>query len=133
MANIAGRFQTISIDAVAVGDVTDGAMSGENAEIDTTTHDDAGSRTFIYGRFSGSMDLTMLWNNTDAGQEDVLDAFFGKTTNAYVFLLETLSGADRYTAQGLVTAVNPTASNDDATEWTATIRITGDLVRDNQP
>ena len=133
MANIAGRFQTLTIDAVAVGDITSGAFSGENAELDTTTHDDANSRSFIYGRLSGTIDLEMLWQNLDAGQIDVMDAFLNKTINVYVFDVETLSGADRYTVSGLVTSAAETSDNDGVASWSVTIRMTGDLVRTAQP
>jgi hypothetical protein len=133
MPNIAGRLQSATIDGVPIGSITDGNLNPENAELDTTSHDDQTSRTFIYGRQSATAEFTMRWDDANAGQEDILDAAFGKTINTYVFLMETLSGSERFTFQGLATATPLSAPNDDVAEFSATIRVTGDITRDTQP
>ncbi len=133
MAKIAGRFQSITIDGITVNGIVDATMNLENAILDTTAHDDLDSRTFIYGRQTGTVDLTLRWDDADPGQEDLLDAAFGKTVNTYVFTMETLSGADRYTFSGLVSTSSPSAPNDDVAELSAAIQITGDITRDTQP
>ena len=133
MARIAGRLQSVDIDAVAIGCIVDASISGENAELDTTCHDDLDARAYIYGRFSGTMDLTMKWDEADAGQIDLADAFFGKTINVYTFRMQTGTGFQLYTVSGLVTSFSPSAPNDDVAELTATIRLTGAIVRSAQP
>lgn len=131
MAKIAGRLQSLSTDGTAINGIVDANLAGENNMIDTTTHDE-NSRSFIYGRFSGTIDGTLKWDDTDTGQEAVKDDFFAATTSVYVFRMETLSGADEYTGTGLVSSFGPSGPNDDAGEMAFTIQLTGTLTRSAQ-
>jgi len=131
MAKIAGRLQTLSTDGVAIGGVVDASLNGENETIDTTTHDDA-SKTFIYNRFTGTIDGSLLWDDVDAGQEQIKADFFGQTTSVYLFRLQVGTGFDEFSATGLVTSFAPTGPNDDAAEFSFTIQLTGAMTRSAQ-
>ena len=131
MAKIAGRLQNLSTDATTVNGIVDANFAGENNMIDTTTHDES-SRSFIYGRFSGTIDGTLKWDDEDAGQEAIKADFFGAATSSYVFRMQSVSGADEYTGTGLVASFGPSGPNDDAAEMAFTIQLSGTVTRSTQ-
>ena len=128
MPKIVGRLQNLAIATVDIAGIVDATLNGEVAEIGSTSHDDT-SETFVPGRFSGTIDGTMRWDDAAAGQEDLKTAFFAKTTDSYRFRMETGSGFDEFTANGFVTSFTPTGPNDDIADWSFAIRVTGDLTR----
>lgn len=132
MAESAGRLQSVTTDATAINGIVDGAINLENAMLDTTTHDDDAARTNIYGRQSGTLEFTFMDDDLDAGQEELKLDFDNRTTSVYVFRMQTLSGADEYTATGLVSSLARSGPNDDPAEFTATITLTGAAVRTAQ-
>ena len=131
MAKIAGRLQNLSTDAQAIGGIVDANFAGENNMIDTTTHDES-SRSFIYGRFSGTIDGTLKWDDEDLGQEEIKGDFFGQATSSYVFRMQTVSGADEFTGTGLVASFGPSGPNDDAGEFSFSIQLSGTVTRSTQ-
>jgi len=133
MAKIAGRLANLTTDGTAVTGIVDATLNGENAMISTTTHDE-NSESYIYGRFGGTIDLTLLWDDdvSAAGQEAIKNDFFGKTTSTYVFEMEAGSGFDQFSCDGLVGSFAPSGPNDDAGEVSVTIQLTGDMTRSTQ-
>lgn len=137
MAKIAGKLQTLEIDDgggfVTINGIVDATLNGEVDQLDSTTHDNVNSRTFIPNRFSGTIDGTLKWDEADAGQVDVMDSFLNKTTVSYRFRMQTGTGFYEFTASGNVNTFNASGPNDDVAEIAFTIQITGDLTRATQP
>ncbi len=135
MSKIAGRLQKLAISTdggstyTDINGIVDADLAMENAELDTTTHDDTNSRSYIYGRFSGTINATLKWDDADTGQDTLITSFLNKTILDYRFRMETLVGAQEYESQGLVTALNPSGPNDDVAEMPVTIRLTGDITK----
>jgi len=136
MAITAGRLQRLAIDDgggfIDLGCLVDATYNGETAELDTTCHDDDASRTFISGRSQTTIDFTLRWDEADAGQTDARDAFFARTTNGWRWRQEEGTGFQNYEAQGFVTSWSQAAPNDDVSEVTGTVRITGDVTVSTQ-
>lgn len=135
MARVAGRLGTLDVDDgggfVSIGDVVDMTLNLEYGEIDNTAHDDT-TRTFIPERSSGTVDFTLRWDDADAGGEDVKAAFLAGSDVSWRYRVEALSGADEYTFNGFVTSMSPTSPNDDSSDVSFTVRISGAVTRGTQ-
>ena len=130
---IAGKLQELDIGGVALNGIVDANLSGEISQLNSTTHDNVESETFIPNRFSGTIDGTLNWDEADPGQVDLLDSALAKTTLAYLFRMETGAGFFEFQVNGNVASFNPTGPNDDMAEMPFSIQLTGDLVRAVQP
>lgn len=136
MAINIGRLQNLAIDDgggfVAIGGLVDATLTVEVESTDTTTHDDA-ARTFLPNRTTGTIDGTILWDDADAGQDDLKGSTLPTPTEvSWRFRMETASTLDEYTAQGFVTSLAPTGPNDEAGEAAFSIQLTGAITRATQ-
>jgi predicted secreted protein len=134
--SIAGRLQTLEVDAgsgfVDVLGIVDGTLSLEGEELDTTCHDSGRFRDFIAGRAAGTVDITALWDDADPGQEIVKQSIEDGTKLTYRFRMQVLSGADEFSAQGIVTSTNPAGPNDSPGGMDFSIRLAGAITRGAQ-
>ena len=60
---------------VTVGKVTDFSFSASAGEIDTTTFDDAGLRSYVKGNRDITMDVSFIFDTANAGQKDVIQSW----------------------------------------------------------
>lgn len=129
MAKIPGRYQEADWNSNALNGIIDGSLETSVEELDTTSHDDGGDRTYIAGRSSHSLSFSFHYNEADTGQAGLLADVVSRTTRAFAFRMEDSGGLIEYTGNGLATSVVQTGSNDGVAEMTATIRVTGALTK----
>jgi predicted secreted protein len=128
-----GRLSTLSIGGVAIGGLQDATLDVQRAEIDTTDKDSAGWDEFIPGQGSLSINGTCVYEEDDAGQEDLIDAILAGTTASFVFRpWGASSGADQWTATGFPTSTQLDSPNKEALSFPFTIRLSGAPTRANQ-
>lgn len=115
----------VYLDGVAIGGLTDVNISaGDVTNVDTSCHDvDAGFRTFVAGlKDGGTVELSGKYDYADAGQEDWREAM-GDTAEIYIIMPDN-SG---FAMKVIVGSFNATAPLDDAAEFTASAKITGEV------
>jgi hypothetical protein len=125
MAKIKSFGATVYLNGIAIGGLTDINATGTDVSmIDTTSHDAGGGfRTFVSGlKDGGTLELTGKYNYTDAGQAE-WKAEEGIKHTFYIILSDKSGLAFEAFVGGFQTS-NPL---DDATEFTATAKITGEV------
>lgn len=125
MAKIKSFGARVYLNGIAVGGLTDISASGtEVSFVDTTTHNESGGyRTFVGGlKDGGTLELTGRYNYGDAGQAE-WKAEEGIKHDFYI-LLSNNSGL---AFQAIVGGFQTTNPLDDAVEFTATAKITGEV------
>lgn len=130
-----GRITDLSIDAVLIGGIQDATLEISRNAIDVTNKDDAGWDSFINGQGSASISGTCVYEEDDAGQEDLIDAILAgsDTLNVFVFRPWGASvGADMWTWNGMVTSANVDSPNKDALSFPITIQLSGAPTRADQ-
>lgn len=139
MARQAGRIQKLAVSTdggtnyTEVKGIADATLNLEQAELTTTAHDDGDFETFIVGRKNGSIDVTVRYDEADAGQQTLLDSFFDGTTLDYRWRMRgDVSGARELTAKGIITSQPQAAPNDDVASMDTTIRLTGTITKATQ-
>ena len=132
MAKIHGRLSNFQWNSNAVGGIVDINQNLERPEIDTTTHDDGDNRTYISGRLAGTIEISGKWDEADTGQGGMETDFIAGTDRAVDFRMQTASGAHTYTGTGKITAWSCTGPNDDAGEFSATVRFNGAITSGTQ-
>lgn len=98
---IPGRFARLEVSTD--GDVfynfagiVDVAMSISVSELETTTHDSNGGRTFIPGLIDYSMTSTNRWQDGDPGQDIVLENVDTKRLVHFRYTLQTAAGRKQW-------------------------------------
>ena len=132
MAKVHGRLATFGWGGASVGGIVDMSLNLERPEIDVTTHDTGDARAYISGRLAGTIDLTMKWDEADAGQDAMQTAFFAGTDSTIYFRLGTGAGLHTYTGTGKITSWAPSGPNDDASEVSCTVRFNGAITEGTQ-
>jgi len=126
MAKIKSFGVTVSVGGTAVGGLTDVSPGGGDVTfIDTTTHDTAGGwKTYVGGlKDGGTLELTGKYDISDTGQ-GALRSGLG-TEEAIVVTFSDTSTAE---FDGIIGAYNVSNPLDDATEFTCSIKVTGQIV-----
>jgi len=67
-------------------------------QLDATDRDNGGFDEQLYGHYHGVMNMTVHYNEADAGQEQIRDALEGKTTLIGRWRTHGTEGAARQTA-----------------------------------
>lgn len=139
MSMIQGRLSTFELDPAggssygAVGKITDSSLSLEADAIDVSNHDSGGHREFLIGFDQGTISLEMNWDDADAGQEDLLDAWVNKTTFSARFRLQVDSGAHEFTVGTvLVTGLDLDGPNEDQATMSVELQLSGTITRATQ-
>jgi hypothetical protein len=125
MAKIKSFGAQVYLNGIAIGGLTDINATGTDVSmIDTTSHDAGGGfRTFVSGlKDGGTLELTGKYNYADAGQAE-WKAEEGMRHIVMVNLSDN-SGLVFYVIVGAFRVENPL---DDATAFTATAKITGQV------
>lgn len=132
MAKIHGRLQSFQWNAVAVNGIVDGSLNMERPEIDTTTHDTGDAREGLSGRLTGTVDLTLKWDEADSAQSSMQTDFVAGTARAIKFRMQTLAGAHSFDATGAITSWAPSGPNDDASEVAVSIQLRNAITEPTQ-
>jgi len=140
MAKIPGRLSRFHVSDdggstyTLVGCVTDMSMSVSGGEHNTTCHEDGQDSTFIAGKRDGTLDATLNWDETDAGQIMIRTAAYGT--------LDGLKGRWRqqegstfrqFTSDLIVTGYNPSGPNDDVATVDVSFRLASAITDTAQP
>ena len=139
MARIAGRLGRIAVSSdggstfVILGCLIDGTLNGSNEELDVTCHEDGQFKDFISGRKDATIDASLHWDEADAGQVKVKDAFFADSILRVRFRMQEATGLQEYEANSIVTNFSPTSPNDDVADVDVTFRLKGDFTPTAQP
>lgn len=130
MAVTRGRIGTVEIDDgggyVAIGRIVDADLAIESSEITVTSHDSADWEEFLQGRKSGTIEMTLRYDEADAGQQDAIDAAFAETVVTVRWRSRgATSGAQEYEASAFVRAFPIGSPNDEENKLGLTFRLTG--------
>ena len=125
MAAIQGRLTVISIGGVALGKKTDASLTYNLSLIDTKNHDSSGFEEWLAGWKGVEISATMLWDDSDAGQEDVWDNITAGTSVAYDFTPQNSAGLHEITGTAFITSAAWNGSNDNAHGLAVTMKGTG--------
>ena len=137
--NIAGRISKVAIDDgggfVDIGGLMDATLNGAIAELDSTSKDDGQYRTFIVGHRDATLDLSLHWEEDDAGQIKLKENAFAATTASAIFRfrMEEATGKQEFSVTGFVTGFNPTSPLDEVADLDVTVRLSGDFSPTAQP
>jgi predicted secreted protein len=107
------------------GGLVDVTMNLTIDELETTSHDSAGSREYIPNHHDISLDLSARWIDGDPGQELAINSAFDKTTLNFRFRMETLSNKKQFTGTCFPTSYSPAGPLDDAGSIDITLRCSG--------
>ena len=138
MPKIAGRISTIEISTDGgstfheVKGASDVTLSGNQAELTTTSHDSGQFEEYIPGRKDFTIDLGLRYDEADPGQDLLMDSFYSGTTVDWRFRMQVGTGLDQYLCKGFCSSLSPAGPNDDVASMDATIRVTGPVTRQTQ-
>ena len=107
------------------GGIVDIGMNLNIDELETTTHDDNGARTYLPNHHDGTFDISARWMDGDPGQEIVLVAVFAKSVFAFRFYMEITSGRKRFDGSAFATSYSPQGPLDDTGNIDVTLRGSG--------
>lgn len=125
MAKIKSFGADVYLNGIAVGGLTDITTSGTDVSfIETTSHDAAGGfGTFLSGlKDGGTLELTGKYNYADAGQAE----WKAEEGVSHIFQI-ILSDNSGFTFRAIVGGFQTSNPLDDAVEFTATAKITGEV------
>ena len=132
MAAIAGRVGRVQVSFdngatyLNLGGLVDATLNGNVDELETTTHDSGGARSYISNFHDETMDCTMRWDETDAGQSGLLRTVFPSPTEFKVkYRMEVASGKVEFLADAFVTSYSPAMPLDDTASFDISMRLSG--------
>lgn len=124
MAGSVGFNCTLSVGALTVGKAKDVEPEASASEIDSTTRDDAGWKTFEQGLKEWGASIGQLWVPTDTALQALRDAFLNGTKLAVQFLDENGYG---FSGTCIVTGFRFGQPLDGAVEMPVTVKGDGAL------
>ena len=131
---VAGKISTLKVGVTspATTDVkgrVDFNFNLDKTEIDAGHMDITnGWSAFLQGRKNATISGTVRYIEEDAGQIILLTNAFADGDTIYV-AFTFAAGGDSYTAQGFVTNINPSPADEDVTNMSFTIRLTGAVAK----
>ena len=133
MTKIAGRLGRVAVSSdggttfFEVAGITDMSLSAAQAELNATAHDSGQFEEFINGRKDATLDLSLLWDEDDPGQNVITEAFTSATRIDVRFRMQEKLTAVEFLAKAIVTGYSPSAPNDDIATADVTLRVSGDF------
>lgn len=107
------------------GGIVDITMNLNVDELETTTHDDGGARTYLPNFHDVTYDVSARWQDGDPGQEIVMVAVFAKTVFSHRFFMEIASGRKRFDGSTFATSYSPSGPLDDTGQIDVSLRASG--------
>ena len=119
----------VYIDGVLVAASTDASISGNRAEIDTTTKDSASDYEFLPGIHDYTITCNWLHKiGTAYTWEDIFTDLYGGTV-VNVKVSTNTSGDNYYHGSGYLTGANVSFPMEDKASGDITIKVTGGLTK----
>lgn len=138
MAKTKGRLATLEVSTdggstfTTVGCGRDITVNLETSEINSTCRDDGAWEAYLPNRNSGSVDLNVLWDESNSGLSTVKDAWLAQTEYDYRFRFQTSAGLLEYEFAAFVTNFTWNAPSDDIANVDLTLRINGQVTEGTQ-
>lgn len=107
------------------GGIVDVSMQINVDELECTSHDDNGSRTYLPNHDDATMDVSGRWLDGDPGQEIVLVNVFAKTVYPFEFTMESAPGRKLFTGNSFATSTSPSGPLDDTGALDLSFRVSG--------
>lgn len=130
--NIHGRLGRLAVSTDGGGTYTDvNSIEDANAngtldEVETTTHDDGTQRTYIKGKRDLTIDLSLLFDEDDPGQNVLTDSYFGDVNFLSRFRMEEGAGNEEFLdLDSFITSYAEGSPNEDAATLAITVRVSG--------
>jgi hypothetical protein len=115
-----------------VGKRVDLSLNLSRNENEAPHADDEGWTEYLMGRRNATIDGTVRYDESDAGQQALIDHYFGDKEILIKFALETGSGKAEYTGKGFITNLTPSPPDEGPTDMSISIRINGKLEKETQ-
>lgn len=138
MACIAGRLMKIEVSEDGgsswenLGGLVDATLNLNIDELECTSHDDNGARSYIPNHHDATVDFSSRYDEADDGQDIIIDAAFAKTVLDFRVYMQVSSGLRRFDAEGFATSLAMAGPLDDTANLDGTIRLSG-LTATTQP
>jgi predicted secreted protein len=122
---------TFSIASTAVGGLTGISLPDQSRDaVEVTDHGSTGNRDFIPGlRDGGTVTLEGEQRPADAGQLALRTNYEAASTVATCIITLPVTPAVTYTFSGFVTAMGGDNPHDDKATFSASVKVTGAVVR----
>lgn len=94
-------------------------------DLEVTSHDDNGARTYIPNHHDVTGDMSGRWMDGDPGQEILLQSAFQKTSVLFKLTFQSVTGKKLFTGSLFPTSADPAGPLDDAAKLDISVRISG--------
>ena len=127
MAILNGTVFLLSIGGTALPDQTEGSISINMETRDITTKDSSGYRELLEGVRSGSISVSGLVDDDNAGGagSDLFAVLDGRSSVSIVFGFDDASDDYNYSCNAFCTSLEVSAATEDNVTYSATFEITG--------
>ncbi len=127
MAILNGTVFLLSIGGTALPDQTEGSISISMETRDITTKDSSGYRELLEGVRSGSISVSGLVDDDNAGGagSDLFGHLDGRSSVSIVFGFDDASDDYNYSCSAFCTSLEVSAATEDNVTYSATFEITG--------
>jgi predicted secreted protein len=131
MAILNGTVFLLSIGGTALPDQTEGSISINMETRDITTKDSAGYRELLGGLRSGSISVSGLIDDDNAGGAGgtLFTTLNDRTAVALVFGFDDAADDYNYTCNGFCTSLEVSAGTEDNVTYSATFEITSTITQ----
>jgi predicted secreted protein len=131
MAILNGTVFLLTIGGTALPDQTEGSISINMETRDITTKDSAGYRELLGGLRSGTISVSGLIDDDDAGGAGgtLFTTLSNRTSVALVFGFDTATDDYNYTCNGFCTSLEVSAGTEDNVTYSATFEITSTITQ----
>lgn len=137
MASAVGTSATVHVSTtdasyLLVGKLKSVSLTMDNAEVDSTTNDDAGFTSALYGNQTANLNVTVSYDTSDAQQTTMINAVYAKTKLWFRVRPTVGSGLRETRFQAVLLSMNPSASNGALVELSFTIKSDGTITNATQ-
>lgn len=138
MAHFLGTQTKVYISAdgttyVAIGDITSASLDPSVNTVDVTDNDSS-AKEYLAGDSDATFVFTFNYEGSqaDSGQEDLIDAFLGKTVMYFRLRPREVTGESQFIFQGIVTGLPIESSHEEVVTMNATVQVTGPITESAQ-
>ena len=126
-----GKDCTLNVGGGKLNGVTSVSINCESDEIDVSTRDDNGFAKSLPGKKTVTLDIEFKRIASDAGQDNIYDAWQGGTGGTPLGLAVTTTGGAAIISTGtfVVTSLSETQDMDDAVTVSCTLKNYGEVTR----
>lgn len=130
MAKNDGTSLTLTLDAVAIDNLTDVGLTCDNVVIDCTSFDSAGNREILMGTSSWNMTASAHVDGADSENfNEAFASWTGKSSVAVLMVNGTpVTGDASLAGTGYISNITKTGEIDSVVSYSITIEGTGALV-----